>query len=68
MPTPTYLDVAEVARRCQVTPDTIRSYHKRQEMPPADTYFGRSPVWKQSTIERWQSEREKRWAEQGKPF
>ena len=62
------MDVLDVATRCRVTPDTIRSYHKRGEMPPADTYFGRSPVWKASTIEGWQRSREKRWDAEGKPF
>lgn len=64
----TYLDVNDVADRCQVTPATIRSYHKKGVMPPADTYFGRSPVWEKATIETWQKSREKKWATSGKPF
>lgn len=59
-----YLDVEAVAARCQIKPETVRWHRKRGNLPPADTYFGRSPVWEAETIEAWQSERERRWAEQ----
>ena len=59
MNTDTLLDVAAVASRLEVKPSTVRSYHKRGQMPPADNYFGRSPVWKEATIENWSSQRRK---------
>lgn len=48
-----YLDVEEVATLIGVKPSTVHQYHKREEMPAADRYFGRSPAWKRSTIESW---------------
>lgn len=53
MNTDTLLDVTAVAERLQVKPSTIRSYHKRGQMPKADKYFGRSPVWTETTIDSW---------------
>lgn len=56
----TLLDVNAVAALIEVKPSTIRSYHKRGQMPKADRYFGRSPVWKTETIEGWAEARESR--------
>lgn len=53
MSTDTLLDVTAVAERLQVKPATIRSYHKRGQMPKADKYFGRTPVWTETTIQSW---------------
>jgi len=53
----TLLDVAAVAERLQIKPETVRYYHKRGTMPRADQYFGRSPAWKVSTIKEWESRR-----------
>lgn len=53
MDTDSLLDVEAVAHKIQVKPSTIRSYHKRGQMPKADKYFGRSPVWKDDTIRQW---------------
>ena len=53
MSTDTLLDVTAVAERLQVKPSTVRSYHKRGQMPKADKYFGRTPVWTESTIASW---------------
>jgi len=57
MDTDTLLDVDAVARRLQVKPATVRSYHKRGQMPRADKYFGRSPVWSSQTIDTWMQDR-----------
>jgi predicted DNA-binding transcriptional regulator AlpA len=51
------LDVNAVAALLVVKPSTVRSYHKRGQMPKADHYFGRSPVWNKGTIEGWTSSR-----------
>ena len=63
METNTLLDVDAVAQRLQVKPSTVRSYHKRGQMPRADKYFGRSPVWASQTIENWVKTRPQRSAE-----
>jgi len=47
------LDSAAVAAMVHVKVDTVHWYHKKGLMPPADDYFGRSPVWKTETIEAW---------------
>ena len=49
----TLLDVNAVAALQEVKPSTVRAYHKRGQMPRADHYFGRSPVWNRKTIENW---------------
>lgn len=54
----TYLDVQGVARKVHIKPETVRWYHKRGQMPKADRYFGRSPVWEKSTIEAWAASRQ----------
>lgn len=48
-----YLDVDAVAAAAGVKPATIHTYRKRGTIPPADHYFGRSPVWSQDTIAEW---------------
>lgn len=63
MDTDTLLDVDAVARRLEVKPSTVRSYHKRGQMPKADKYFGRSPVWSEKTIESWVDSRPGRGAQ-----
>lgn len=53
------LDVDAVAEVAEVKPSTIRYYHKMKQMPSADVYFGRSPVWKKETIDAWIESRRK---------
>lgn len=57
MDTDTLLDVTAVAKKIQVKPSTVRSYHKRGQMPKADKYFGRTPVWMADTIDTWIAKR-----------
>lgn len=47
-----YWTVAEVAEYLGVKPETVRTYRSRNrgELPAEDKMFGRSPVWKPSTI------------------
>jgi hypothetical protein len=51
-PNADYWTVADIADHWGVTPQTIRTYRsrKRGELPEPDKVFGRSPVWKPSTI------------------
>lgn len=59
MNTDTLLDVEGVAALLVVKPSTVRSYHKKGQMPRADRYFGRSPVWNKKTIDDWSQSRGK---------
>lgn len=59
MDTDSLMDVDAVAQKIQVKPSTIRSYHKRGQMPKADKYFGRTPVWTTDTIATWMGNRKK---------
>lgn len=65
-----YLDTEGVARQAGVTTESIRIYLKRsrrrisdkqelrpQDLPLPDMKIGRSPAWRQSTIESWLSRR-----------
>jgi hypothetical protein len=51
-PNADYWTVADIADHWGVTAQTIRTYRsrKRGELPEPDKVFGRSPVWKPSTI------------------
>lgn len=63
------LDLAGVADHLGVTYKTVRSYHggamrrraagtaKPGDMPAPDEHFGRTPVWKATTIDRWLAQR-----------
>lgn len=65
-----YLDTEGVASRAGVGTESIRIYLKRtrrrvseerelrpQDLPLPDITIGRSPAWRQSTIESWLSRR-----------
>ncbi|AWN03710.1 excisionase [Gordonia phage Jace] len=64
-----FLDLAGVARLVGVSEGSIRTYHTRAtanrkagtpkpgDLPEPDEIFGRSPVWKQTTIERFMRNR-----------
>jgi predicted DNA-binding transcriptional regulator AlpA len=76
MVTPTTDDeligIADVSRLTGLPPTTIRTYKWRAKkwkrrpvtsgvpLPDPDLTFGRSPVWRRSTIETWMQEREAR--------
>jgi len=75
-----YLDTQEVAKALGVTYNTVRFYlqqaranrrnavTKPGDMPEPDRVFGRSPVWRRSTIERWQASRPGQGAGGGRPW
>lgn len=45
--------VADIADREGVSPSTIRAYHSRGEMPPADGYDKHGPFWRLATLKKW---------------
>lgn len=67
--TPKLLTLADIAERIGVGVDSIRVYHQRAsknrklgkprpgDLPPPDQIFGRSPVWSEVTIARWEARR-----------
>lgn len=57
MSSDTMMDVRAVADFLGIKPSTVYDYHKKNVMPKADTYFGRSPAWKRQTIDDWSSSR-----------
>jgi predicted DNA-binding transcriptional regulator AlpA len=48
-----YLTSKQVADLLGVSPKTISAYKARQQMPKPDRQYGRTPLWKYSTIEKW---------------
>lgn len=67
-----FLDAAAVAELIGVQPESIRMYTKRAkkrraegkdtpaDIPAPDQMFGRTPVWRRSTIQRWREARRDR--------
>lgn len=76
--TPKLLTLPEIAARIGVGVDSIRVYHQRAtknrrlgtprpgDLPAPDDTFGRSPVWRESTIARWEKKRPGRGAGGGR--
>lgn len=54
-----YLDAQAVAERLDppVKRETIHRYHVRGDMPKADEYVGRTPLWREETITAWLASR-----------
>lgn len=52
-----FLDTAQVGELLGLKAETVRWYHKRGILPPADHRFGRTPVWMRSTIDAWITQR-----------
>lgn len=50
------MTVAEVAEALGVTPSTVRAYKARGQMPEPDKKYGATPLWLESTIQRWRPE------------
>lgn len=69
MATEHYWTLAEVAEHLNIKYATLRVYvakaNRRRrdgeprpgDIPPPDRYYGQSPVWKPSTIEKWEKRR-----------
>lgn len=51
-----YLTSTQVAELLGVSPKTITSYKARGQMPKPDRQYGRTPLWRYSTIEAWRGE------------
>ena len=47
------LTVDEVAQMLGVKRQTITAYKARRQMPEPDKVYGRTPLWKESTIMAW---------------
>lgn len=54
---PGYLSASDIAKRLGVRVETIHRYRNRKELPPEDAKFGRSPAWKEATIDAWEKDR-----------
>lgn len=76
--TPKLLTLPDIAARIGVGVDSIRVYHQRAtknrklgkprpgDLPEPDQTFGRSPVWLESTIVKWEAKRPGRGAGGGR--
>lgn len=51
---------SDVARALGVSESTVRAYHSRGEMPPADGRLGRTPWWREATVREWMHKRSPR--------
>lgn len=79
MTAPKLLTLKDIAAELGLEYRTVRNYHQIAErrrrdggtrpgdLPEPDERFGRSPVWKASTIKRWASHRPGRGAGGGRP-
>lgn len=47
----------QVAELLGVKYSTLYTYRRRNTLPKPDSYVGRTPVWKRTTIEEWQLNR-----------
>ena len=50
-----YLTSKQIAEILGISPKTIGAYKARGQMPPPDKEYGRTPLWKTSTIETWRA-------------
>lgn len=51
-----YLTSKQVAELLGVSPKTISAYKARGQMPAPDREYGRTPLWKHSTIQEWRKD------------
>jgi predicted DNA-binding transcriptional regulator AlpA len=51
-----YLTSKQVAELLGVSPKTISAYKARGQMPAPDREYGRTPLWKYSTIQEWRKD------------
>lgn len=49
------LTAEQVAGYTRLNKNTITGYHARGQMPPPDQQYGRTPLWKRSTIDKWRA-------------
>ena len=48
-----YLTIGDIADRLGVSRSTITAYKARKQMPKPDKQYGRTPLWRESTITTW---------------
>lgn len=49
------LTLTEVADALGLSPSTLTAYRCRGRMPQPDAQYGRTPLWKPTTIRAWRS-------------
>ena len=52
-----WLTSTDIAKMTGLKTETIYTYRKRNTLPEPDHLIGRTPVWKKTTIEEWNSKR-----------
>ena len=52
-----WLTNTDIAKQTGLKTETLYKYRKRNTLPNPDKYIGRTPVWKQETIDNWVSSR-----------
>jgi predicted DNA-binding transcriptional regulator AlpA len=52
-----WLTSRDIAEQTGLKLDTIYTYRQRKTLPEPDYTIGRTPLWKQSTIDEWNSSR-----------
>lgn len=48
-----YLTNADLAELLGIKLGSVHRYRVRGDIPPPDEYVGRTPLWKQKTIDEW---------------
>jgi predicted DNA-binding transcriptional regulator AlpA len=48
-----WLTNTQVSELLGIKYSTLYTYRRRNTIPEPDTYIGRTPVWKRTTIEEW---------------
>jgi predicted DNA-binding transcriptional regulator AlpA len=52
-----WLTNTDIAKQTGLKLETLYKYRKRNTLPEPDKMIGRTPVWKQETIDNWVSKR-----------
>jgi predicted DNA-binding transcriptional regulator AlpA len=52
-----WLTSRDIAEQTGLKLDTIYTYRQRKTLPEPDYTIGRTPLWKQATIDEWNSSR-----------
>jgi len=47
------LTALEIAELLGLHPHTVTSYRARKQMPEPDVTYGRTPLWRESTVRKW---------------
>ncbi len=47
------LTITQVAERVGLLRNTLTAYKVKGLMPPPDEQYGRTPLWREETIEAW---------------